>query len=246
LQSRYQDGGTDLAAFRNIPYVLGASLCVQGEEPLNRLKFELKARKPKTMKRIIAAALFAATPALALGLGAVPAAAQDAAGDKVNMVIIYGDEECPVSTDDVINVCARKGEGERYRIPDNLRSSSNPDNTAWAKRAESFEMVGAFGAFSCSPTGGGGFTGCTQQMIDAAYGEKSEASGLRFAQLIAAERAERLSTIDEEAAETQARVEVLERAYLEKLERERDGLASGEETEVLPVVSVPALTADDE
>ena len=48
------------------------------------------------------------------------------------------------------------------------------------------------------------------QLIDAAYGEKDEASGIRCAQLIAAARAERLSTIDGEAAETQARVEALE------------------------------------
>lgn len=188
------------------------------------------------MKRIIAAAMFAATPVLFAGLGAAPVAAQDAGGDKVNMVIIYGNDECPVSTDDVINVCARKSEGERYRIPENLRASDDPANTAWAKRAESFEMVGAFGALSCSPTGAGGFTGCTQAMIDAAYGEKDEASGIRFAQLIAAARAERLSTIDEEAAETQARVEVLEKAYMDKLERERDGSVPGEE-ENLPDVA---------
>ena len=191
------------------------------------------------MNRIIAAALFAATPALMAGLVTAPAAAQDAAGDKVNMVIIYGNDECPASNDDVINVCARKSEGERYRIPDNLRASDDPDNTAWAKRAESFEMVGASGAFSCSPTGAGGFTGCTQEMIKAAYGEKGEASGIRFAQLIAAARSERLSTIDEEAAETQARVEVLERAYMDKLERERDGATPGEE-EVLPAVTPEA------
>lgn len=187
------------------------------------------------MKRIIAAALFAAAPALSLG--AAPAAAQDQAGDKVNMVIIYGDDACPVSTDDVITVCARKSENERYRIPENLRSSDSPENTAWAKRAESFEMVGAFGAFSCSPTGAGGFTGCTQDMISAAYGEKGEASGIRFAQLIAAARAERMSTIDQEAAETQARVETLERAYMEKLERERAGPAPGEEESALPSVT---------
>ena len=188
------------------------------------------------MNRIIAAALFAATPALFVGGAAVPAAAQDSDGEKVNMVIIYGDDECPVSSDDVINVCARKSEDERYRIPENLRSSDDPANTAWAKRAESFEMVGAFGAFSCSPTGAGGFTGCTQEMIKAAYGEKDERSGIRFAQLIAAARAERLSTIDEEAAETQARVEVLERAYMDKLERERDGATPGEEGD-LPAVT---------
>ena len=187
------------------------------------------------MKRIIAAALFAATPTLIAGLAAAPAAAQGTDGEKVNMVIIYGDDECPASSDNVINVCARKSEGERYRIPENLRDSDDPQNTAWAKRTESFEMVGAFGALSCSPTGAGGFTGCTQAMIDAAYGEKDEASGIRFAQLIAAARAERLSTIDEEAAETQARVEVLERAYMDKLEREREGATPGEED--LPAIA---------
>ncbi len=201
-------------------------------------------QKAETMNRIIAAALFAATPALLAGFAAVPAGAQDAGGDKVNMVIIYGDDVCPVSTDDVINVCARKSEGERYRIPENLRASDDPANTAWAKRAESFEMVGAFGTLSCSPTGAGGFTGCTQAMIDAAYGEKDEASGIRFAQLIAAARAERLSTIDQEAAETQARVEVLEKAYMDKLERQRDGTVPGEE-EDLPAVA-PSETPPSE
>ncbi|MDZ4307450.1 hypothetical protein [Allopontixanthobacter sp.] len=186
------------------------------------------------MKRIFAAALLAA-PALIAGFAASPAAAQDAAGDQVNMVIVYGDDACPVSTEEVITVCARKNENERFRIPENLRTSDDPANTAWAERAESFEMVGAFGAFSCSPTGAGGFTGCTQQMIKAAYGEKDEASGIRFAQLIAAARAERLSTIDEEAAETQARVEVLEKAYMDKLARESEGAVPGEE-ESLPAV----------
>ncbi len=188
------------------------------------------------MKRIFAAAMFAAAPALMAGFAVAPAAAQDDAGDQVNMVIVYGDDACPVSTEEVITVCARKNESERFRIPENLRTSDDPANTAWAERAESFEMVGAFGAFSCSPTGAGGFTGCTQEMIDAAYGEKGEASGIRFAQLIAAARAERLSTIDEEAAETQARVEVLEKAYMDKLERERESALPGEE-ETLPAVT---------
>ncbi len=194
------------------------------------------------MKRIITAAIFASSALVS----AVPVAAQDEAGDKVNMVIIYGDDECPASTDDVINVCARKGEGERYRIPENLRFSDDPANKAWAERVESFEMVGAFGTMSCSPAGLGGFTGCTQEMIKAAYGEKAEAQSIRFGQLIEAARAERLSTIDQEAAETQARVEVLERAYMEKLERERAGLAPGETAEPLPDVGPQGETAEGE
>lgn len=193
------------------------------------------------MKRHHPAALFTAAAtvlggiALFAGFAAIPAAAQDAGGDKVNMVIIYGDDQCPVSTDDVINVCARKAEGERYRIPENLRTSDGPGNTAWAERAKSFEMVGAFGTLSCSPVGAGGFTGCTQAMIDAAYGEKDEASGIRFAQLIAAARAERLSTIDQEAAETQARVEQLEKAYMDRLARELDAPLT-QEKEALPAL----------
>ncbi len=165
--------------------------------------------------------------ASAASILAVPAAAQDEAGDKVDMKIIYGDDKCPESTADTITVCARKAESERYRIPENLRTSDDPQNKAWAERVESFEMAGAFGAMSCSPTGAAGFTGCTQQMIKAAYGEKSESSNIRFAELIAAARAQRLSTIDADAAATQKRVEVLEQEYLDKLKKERDGENAG-------------------
>ena len=156
---------------------------------------------------------------------AFPLAAQEqvpeASDDNYNMVIVYGDDECPQSTADQIVVCARKAESERYRIPENLRFSDSPDNKAWAERVESFEMAGAFGIMSCSPAGAGGFTGCTQQMIDAAYADKANNAGVRFGEIIAAERAKRLSTIDEDAASEQERVEMIERDYMERLERER-------------------------
>jgi len=156
---------------------------------------------------------------------AFPLAAQEqvpeASDDNYNMVIVYGDDECPQSTADQIVVCARKAESERYRIPENLRFSDSPDNKAWAERVESFEMAGAFGIMSCSPTGAGGFTGCTQQMIDAAYADKANNARVRFGEIIAAERAKRLSTIDEDAASEQERVEMIEREYMERLDRER-------------------------
>ena len=82
-------------------------------------------------------------------------------------------------------------------------------------------MVGAFGTMSCSPTGAGGFTGCTQQMINDAYADKANDAGVRFGEIIAAERAKRLATIDEDAAAEQERVEMIEREYMERLERER-------------------------
>ena len=74
---------------------------------------------------------------------------------------------------------------------------------------------------SCSATGIGGATGCTQEMIRNAYADKNAAPSVRFGALIAAARAERLSTLDASAAEEQARVEALEKEYMERLERER-------------------------
>ena len=179
------------------------------------------------------------TMALALtapALFATPVAAQDEAGDKVNMVIIYGDDECPTPVEGEITVCARKEENERYRIPENLRISDSPENTAWTQRVERYELVGAFGTLSCDPAGAGGFTGCTQQMIAAAYADKREGSSIRFNELIEAARAERLSTIDADAAAEQERVEQIEREYLERLERERQQPLPGEQA----VVAEPA------
>lgn len=170
-----------------------------------------------------------ALPLLALG-AALPALAQDE-DERVNMVIVYGDDACPPSTADEITVCARKDESERYRIPAPLRFSDDPQNVAWTERVERYETVGEFGAMSCSPTGAGGFTGCTQKLIEAAYGEKREGSDVRFGQLIAEARAARLSTIDEAAAAEQERVEAIEKEYMERLEKEREGALPGEEVQ---------------
>ncbi|RPF71353.1 hypothetical protein [Aurantiacibacter spongiae] len=145
---------------------------------------------------------------------AAPAAAQDQPGDRINQVIIYGDDECPQSTDDTITVCARMDESERYRIPERLRQSDSPQNEAWAARARSLETIGEFGPLSCTPVGAGGDLGCTVEMIEAAYQERAQGSDVRFSQLIAEARNERLAEIDAEAAATQARVEELEDAEL--------------------------------
>jgi hypothetical protein len=144
-------------------------------------------------------------------LNVVPAAAQDAPGEKVNTVIIYGDDRCPEAPGDTITVCARLPEGERYRIPPSLRGSDSPANEAWSNKVIAYERVGKSGTMSCSPAGAGGWTGCAGQLIDKAYAEKKEDPSVRFAELIEAERAKRLQTIDAEAAETQKRVEELER-----------------------------------
>ena len=156
------------------------------------------------MKKILisAAALSGA------GLLAFPVQAQDQAGDRVNQLVIYGDDPCPQSSAEEIVVCARKDEGERYRIPETLRGGSLGDakNQAWSERVRSYEYVGKSGTSSCSPTGAGGFTGCTQALLSQAYAEKGIDDTVNWGQLIEEERQNRLSRIDAEADAVEERV----------------------------------------
>lgn len=154
---------------------------------------------------------------------ASPVFAQEAAGEKVRMVILYGDDAAPKADPDEIIVIARMPEKDRFRIPENLRLSDNPANTAWINRVERLEFVGASGTLSCSATGVGGSTGCTQDMIRRAYADKKASPSVRFGELIAAARAERLSKIDQLSAEEQARVEAIEKEYMERLRKESEG-----------------------
>lgn len=173
---------------------------------------------------------------------AAPAAAQEQGGDKVRMVIVYGDDAAPAAEGDEILVVARLPEDDRFRIPEALRFSDDPANMAWARRVEKLDLVGRSGTLSCSTAGAGGFTGCTQQLIDAFYADRREGPAVRFSELIAAARAERLSTIDADAAEQQSRVEELERQYMERLERERAGALPGEAETTPPGDAEPIMT----
>ncbi|WP_373489825.1 hypothetical protein [Parasphingorhabdus sp.] len=142
------------------------------------------------------------------GLLAFPAQAQDQPGDRVNQLVIYGDDACPQSSAEEIVVCARKDEGERYRIPETLRGGElgEAGNQAWSERVRSYEYVGAGGTNSCSPTGPGGFTGCTQQLLRQAYAEKGIDDTVNWGQLIEEERQARLSRIDSEADAVEERL----------------------------------------
>ncbi|HWU01866.1 MAG TPA: hypothetical protein VN222_03925 [Novosphingobium sp.] len=150
-----------------------------------------------------------------MGMGTLAlAGASHAAADreKVNMVIIYGDDRCPESAGDQITVCARKAESERYRIPEEFRGQSGPQNEAWNQRVIAYESVGSAGTNSCSPVGAGGWTGCAGQFIKNAYAERKQRPEVQFSKMIEAEREKRLSTIDADAAKQQADVEQEEAA----------------------------------
>lgn len=175
---------------------------------------------------------------------ATPAMAQDE-DTKINQIFITADEECPASTATTITVCGRLD--DPYRIPKELRQTESRAAEPFEDRVRTYEMMTDSGIQSCSPTGAGGFTGCTQEMIRNAYGEKAAADSIRFTQLIEGARQERLSEIDDEAADTQRRVEELEAAYLRKLEAER--AAGDPDSEPLPAPAPTPATdsaADDE
>jgi hypothetical protein len=160
-------------------------------------------------------ALIVAAP-FAIMAAATPAAAQDLSapgGERVNTIIIYGSDPCPVGRDDEITVCARKPEAERYRIPAPLRETPSSRTEAWNEKVLAYETVGRTGTNSCSPVGPGGSLGCTQKLIDRAYAERKQASDVGFAEMIQDERARRAATIDASAAATQARVEQAEKDY---------------------------------
>jgi hypothetical protein len=175
------------------------------------------------MKNIAALAAFAFA-----GIWASPVAAQEGAatgGERVNQVIVYGDQPCPEARDDSeIVVCVRQE--DPYRVPQDLRQSSAPQNEAWANKVEANANVGATGAMSCSTVGQGGQTGCGLGEIEQAYAEKETADSVRFGDLIAEERARRLEAIDADAAAEQARVEALEQEY----EARRTGRTPNPET----------------
>lgn len=148
-------------------------------------------------------------------ISASPTIAQSDVGqpreEKINQLYIYGDDECPESKGDEIVVCARLDEGERYRIPKDLRDTEgDPTKESFARRVLAYEYVGSDGIQSCSAAGAGGFTGCGLNEIDAAYAEKKQDPGKVFGRLIAKKRAERLAQIDAEAEEVEKRVVAFE------------------------------------
>jgi hypothetical protein len=120
------------------------------------------------------AAPFAAAIGLAAGFAAFPAHGQSQ--DRGLMeVIVYGNDPCPRSTDADIVVCVRRGEAERYRIPEAYRGDgSRQPRQAWANRARTLETVSDTGAFSCSAVGPGGHTGCLEELIKRSMGERDE------------------------------------------------------------------------
>ena len=155
--------------------------------------------------------LLAASGAAWLAVAAPAAAQAPAAEPRISTMIVYGDDACPPSTDDTIVVCARKPEGERFRIPEVLRSDPNdPKNQAWAERATTLEYAGRSGIGSCSPVGPGGASGCFNQLVREARADRRTADDVNWNALIEQARRERLDRIDEQAEAEEAEAQAAE------------------------------------
>jgi hypothetical protein len=135
--------------------------------------------------------------------GAAPAQAASGPADvRVNQLIIYGDDPCPESSDpNEITVCARLPDSDRFRIPPNLRDNPNdPGSNSWANRATELSYVGRTGTDSCSTVGGGGFTGCFNQIVTQARAERRAAGNdINFTRMIEEARQRRDARIQEQA-----------------------------------------------
>lgn len=111
-------------------------------------------------------------------IGVASASAPGLAQKTQRYIEVYGDDACPVGSDNEIVVCARKPESDRYRIPERLREPTpTPSTETWAARNESLQGLGesgsgARGTGTCSPAGGNGWTGCWAEQIRRARAEK--------------------------------------------------------------------------
>jgi hypothetical protein len=118
---------------------------------------------------------------LPLLLAAAPPAAPETSlaetpPPRITTLVVYGEDPCPRSRDDEIVVCARQPEGDRYRIPKELRGKRKKGDIptqSWVERARTLDVVSRKGLpNSCSPHGSGGQTGCMRQFLEAARLER--------------------------------------------------------------------------
>ena len=119
--------------------------------------------------------LFAATAATLVTGFALPAAPALAQRKTPGEIVVYGTDPCPRTTDDLIVVCRRAPESERFRIPEVIRENgSRQARQSWSRQAEALATAGATGIGTCSPVGPGGATGCAAQEIRRAFRERNE------------------------------------------------------------------------
>jgi hypothetical protein len=102
-------------------------------------------------------------------------AQQAAPPERISFLVTFGEEKCPEAAGDEIVVCAPAPEGDRYRIPKDLRKDEEiaVSGGSWPAAVESLDGYSrAILPNSCSVNGSNGFTGCTQKLLQQWFAER--------------------------------------------------------------------------
>lgn len=120
---------------------------------------------------ILASALIGSTNVIAQN-EVVPTASE--MPERISFLVAFGDEKCREPEGDEIVVCATVPENERYRIPLALRKKERVvTDRSWSSAVETLDSFAAdLRPNSCSVNGTGGFTGCTQKMLQQWFAER--------------------------------------------------------------------------
>lgn len=94
--------------------------------------------------------------------------------ERISFLVAFGTEKCREPVGDEIVVCANVPENERYRIPLALRKKEQVvTDRSWTSAVETLDSFARdLRPNSCSVNGSGGFTGCTQKLLQTWFAER--------------------------------------------------------------------------
>jgi hypothetical protein len=94
--------------------------------------------------------------------------------ERISFLVAFGEEKCREPVGDEIVVCATVPENERYRIPVALRKKETViTDRSWSSAVETLDSFARdLRPNSCSVNGSGGFTGCTQKLLQTWFAER--------------------------------------------------------------------------
>jgi hypothetical protein len=123
-------------------------------------------------KYVLMASLLGASGALSAQDDAPPTPAE--MPERISFLVAFGEEKCREPVGDEIVVCATVPENERYRIPVALRKKETViTDRSWSSAVETLDSFARdLRPNSCSVNGSGGFTGCTQKLLQTWFAER--------------------------------------------------------------------------
>lgn len=94
--------------------------------------------------------------------------------ERMSFLVAFGEENCREPVGDEIVVCANVPENERYRIPIALRKKETVvTDRSWSSAVDTLDSFARdLRPNSCSVNGSGGFTGCTQKILQQWFAER--------------------------------------------------------------------------